>query len=201
MYYYKFKVYFDEVEDFVRDVEILANDNFESFHKLIYDCTGLKGNEFAAFSICDQKWNKQKEITLFDTSDDDAYVDETPDYEDEDQYSTKSNLPKFVMSEALLKDFITDPHQHIMYEYDFMNPKVFYIELQKALQTDSADEFPRCTYKKEELPKERLQVKLDDPDDLELEDFDNEDELDDLFGDGMDMDDLADLNEFTDFPQ
>lgn len=201
MYYYKFKVYFDEVEDFVRDVEILANDNFESFHKLIYDCTGLKGNEFAAFSICDQKWNKQKEITLFDTSDDDAYVDESPDYEDEDQYSTKSNLPKFVMSEALLKDFITDPHQHIMYEYDFMNPKVFYIELQKALQTDSADEFPRCTYKKEELPKERLQVKLDDPDDLELEDFDNEDELDDLFGDGMDMDDLADLNEFTDFPQ
>lgn len=201
MYYYKFKVYFDEVEDFVRDVEILANDNFESFHKLIYDCTGLKGNEFAAFSICDQKWNKQKEITLFDTSDDDAYVDETPDYEDEDQYSTKSNLPKFVMSEALLKDFITDPHQHIMYEYDFMNPKVFYIELQKALQTDSADEFPRCTYKKEELPKERLQVKLDDPEDLELEDFDNEDELDDLFGDGMDMDDLADLNEFTDFPQ
>lgn len=201
MYYYKFKVYFDEVEDFVRDVEILANDTFESFHKLIYDCTGLQGNEFAAFSICDQKWNKQKEITLFDTSDDDAYVDESPDYEDDDQYSTKSNLPKFVMSEALLKDFITDPHQHIMYEYDFMNPKVFYIELQKALQTDNAEGFPRCTYKKEELPKERLQVKLDDPDDLELEDFDNEDELDDLFGDGMDMDDLADLNEFTDFPQ
>lgn len=202
MYYYKFKVYYDEVEDFVRDVEILANDNFESFHKLIYDCTGLQGNEFAAFSICDQKWNKQKEITLLDTTDEDAYVDETPDYDEDDQYSTKSNLPKYVMSDALLKDFITDPHQHIMYEYDFMNPKVFYIELQKTLKTDETEGFPRCTFKKMELPKDRMAVKNDNLDDFDLEDdIPNEDELDDLFGDGYDAEDFSDLNEFTEFPQ
>lgn len=201
MYYYKFKVYYDEIDDFVRDVEILSNDNFESFHKLIYDCTGLQGNEFAAFSICDQKWNKQKEITLLDISDDDSFADETPDYDDDDQYSTKSNLPKFVMCDAILKDFITDPHQHIMYEYDFMNPKVFYIELQKTLQTDDGEGFPRCTYKKMELPKESLKKLIGD-DDLEFDDdLENEDELDDLFGGEIDMEDLSGLNEFTDFPQ
>ena len=32
MYYYKFKVFYDEVEDFVRDVDVLANTNFEDFH-------------------------------------------------------------------------------------------------------------------------------------------------------------------------
>ena len=32
MYYYKFKVFYDEVEDFVRDVDVLANTNFEEFH-------------------------------------------------------------------------------------------------------------------------------------------------------------------------
>ena len=118
MYYYKFRVYFDEVEDFVRDVEISASDNFESLHHLLYECIGLKGNEFAAFSICDPKWNKQKEITLLDTSDEDDLVDEEPEYDEEDQYSTKTRLPKFIMKDAILKDFISDPHQHILYEYE-----------------------------------------------------------------------------------
>ncbi len=198
MYYYKFKVFFDEVEDFVRDVEILANDNFESFHKLLYDCIGLKGNEFAAFSICDPKWNKQKEITLMDTSDDE--VVEEPDYEEDDQYSTKTHLPTFVMKDCLLKDFISDPHQHIIYEYDFMNPKVFYVELQKVLKTDNAEGFPKCTFKAMELPVQLNVSNVPDPEDfdLDLED-DEEPEEDSLFGDGYDEEDFSGLNEYTDF--
>lgn len=198
MYYYKFRVYYDEVEDFVRDVEILANDNFESFHKLLYECIGLKGNEFAAFSICDPKWNKQKEITLMDTTDDETI--EEPEYEDEDQYTTKTHLPKFVMADAVLKDFISDPHQHIMYEYDFMDPKVFYIELQKVLQTDDAKAFPRCTYKMMELPVQTTAAHIPDPEDLDL-DLDDEEEDDDggLFGDAFDDEDISGFNEFSDF--
>ncbi len=195
MYYYKFKVYYDEVEDFVRDVEILANDNFESFHKLLYDCIGLKGNEFAAFSICDPKWNKQKEITLMDTADDD-FVEE-PEYDDEDQYTTKSHLPKFVMADSILKDFISDPHQHIIYEYDFMNPKVFYIELQKALQTEDGAGFPRCTFKKMEMPVQLTAADVPNPEEDDL-DLDLNDDEDDLFGDGFDDEDFSDLNEFSD---
>ena len=107
MYYYKFKVFYDEVEDFVRDVDVLANTNFEDFHLFLYQCLGLQGNEFAAFSICDQKWNKQKEITLMDTSEEEEMT-ETPEYDDEDSFSTKSRLPRFVMKDAILKDFITE---------------------------------------------------------------------------------------------
>ena len=151
MYYYKFKVFYDEVEDFVRDVDVLANTNFEDFHLFLYQCLGLQGNEFAAFSICDQKWNKQKEITLMDTSEDEETA-ETPEYDDEDSFSTKSRLPRFVMKDAILKDFITDPHQHILYEYDFIDPKTFYIEFQKVAQTEHPEEFPRCTYQKGTLP-------------------------------------------------
>ena len=196
MYYYKFKVYYDEVEDFVRDIEILANDNFESLHHLLYECIGLKGNEFAAFSICDTKWNKKKEITLLDTADD--IEEEIPEYEDEDTFSTKSNLPKFIMKDALLKDFITDPHQHILYEYDFMNPKIFYLELQKALQTDEPTLFPRCTYKAMELPLQLTAADVPDPE--ELEDYDEDEEADDLFGDDFDSDDFGGLNEYSELP-
>lgn len=198
MYYYKFKVYFDEVDDFVRDVEVLANDNFESFHKLLFDCLGLKGNEFAAFSICDPKWNKQKEITLMDTSDDEDFVE--PEYDDEDSYSTKTHLPSFVMKDALLKDFISDPHQHIIYEYDFMNPKIFYLELQKVLKTDEDPLlFPRCTYKCGELPVQ-LSMATPNVDDADLDlDFEDDDDDDDPFNDGYNDEDFSGLNELTDF--
>ena len=87
MFYYKFRVYFDEVEDFVRDIEILANDNFESLHNILYKSIGLEGNELASFSLCDSKWNKQNEITLIDMKDDE--VEDAPEYEEEDGYTTE----------------------------------------------------------------------------------------------------------------
>ena len=119
MYYYKFRVYYDEVEDFVRDIEILSNDNFESLHKALLDAIPLDGKELASFYICDSKWNKQKEISLMDMGDDE--VKEEPEYDDEDEYSLRSRLPIFVMRDSLLKDFISDPHQHIMY-YSILIP-------------------------------------------------------------------------------
>ena len=145
MYFYKFRVYYDEVEDFVRDIEILSNDNFENFHKILLSSIGLDGQELASFYICDSKWNKQKEISLMDMGDDSEK--EEPEYEEGDEFSLRSKLPISVMKDSLLKDFITDPHQHIMYEYDFLNPKVFYIELLKVLQTEDGQGFPRCTHK------------------------------------------------------
>ena len=201
MYYYKFKVFYDEVEDFVRDVDVLANTNFEDFHLFLYKCLGLQGNEFAAFSICDQKWNKQKEITLMDTSEEDEDF-ENPEYEEEDSFSTKSRLPKFVMKDAILKDFITDPHQHILYEYDFMDPKTFYIEFQKVAQTEKPDEFPRCTYQKGVLPVRLSAKDLPQPDvdeaSLLLDEL--EEEEDEFgFNDGYNEEDYTNLNEFSEF--
>lgn len=201
MYYYKFKVFYDEVEDFVRDVDVLANTNFEDFHLFLYQCLGLQGNEFAAFSICDQKWNKQKEITLMDTSEEDEDF-ENPEYEEEDSFSTKSRLPKFVMKDAILKDFITDPHQHILYEYDFMDPKTFYIEFQKAAQTEKPDEFPRCTYQKGVIPVRLTAKDLPHPevDEASLLLDEMEEEEDEFgFNDGYNEEDYTDLNEFSDF--
>ena len=178
MYYYKFKVLFDEVENFERNIEILSSDNFESFHQILYRSIGLTGNELASFSICDAKWNKRQEITLIDMQDDSKT--ETPVYEEEEEFSTSSNIPKYIMKDAVLKDFITDPHQYIIYEYDFINPKVFYLELLKTFPVKEENaEFPRCTLSEGTLPKS------DEPDSSgHLE----EDLIDDFFDD-IDEDD------------
>ncbi|MCL2246234.1 MAG: plasmid pRiA4b ORF-3 family protein [Lentimicrobiaceae bacterium] len=186
MYYYKFKVSFDEVEDFERNIEILSSDNFESFHQILYESIGLKGHELAAFSICDTKWNKKQEVTLIDMLDD--RETEMPSYEEEEEFSTSSNIPKFIMKDAVLKDFITDPHQYITYEYDFINPKVFYIELLKTVQAKEEEVFPRCTLSKGILPADSENLKPIQSEDDFLNDFLEELDEDDL-DDGFSEDD------------
>lgn len=195
MFYYKFRVYFDEVEDFVRDIEILSNDNFESLHQILYSSIGLEGNELASFSLCDFKWNKQNEITLIDMKDDE--VADTPEYDEEDGYTTKTHLPKFIMKDTILNKMISDPHQHILYEYDFLNPKVFYIELMKVAKADDDTSYPRCTHKEQELPKSIKNGHLPDPDEL-LEDLNNDDLFDD-FEDGYNEEDQLDLGSIDEF--
>lgn len=195
MFYYKFRVYFDDVEDFVRDIEILSNDNFEAFHNVLYKSIGLEGNELAAFSMCDSKWNKKNEITLIDMKDDD--IQDEPEYEEEDGYATKTHLPKFIMKDCKLNKMITDPHQHILYEYDFINPKVFYIELMKTAEAKDGVEYPRCTHKAEELPKVSKN-RLQDPDDLFDEKTSAEDLFDD-FEDGYNEEDQIGLDSIDEF--
>ena len=196
MYFYKFRVYYDEVEDFVRDIEILSNDNFENFHKILLSSIGLDGQELASFYICDSKWNKQKEISLMDMGDDSEKED--PEYEEGDEFSLRSKLPISVMKDSLLKDFITDPHQHIMYEYDFLNPKVFYIELLKVLTAEEGVQYPRCTNKVKELPKQMKQQPLPNPDDGFDELLEEEDDMEGGFEEGYDDLDLNGLSEFSD---
>ena len=123
---------------------------------------------------------------------------EDPEYEEDDEFSLRSKLPISVMKDSLLKDFITDPHQHIMYEYDFLNPKVFYIELLKVLPAEDGVEYPRCTNKVKELPKQVKQQPLPNPDDGFEELLEEEDDLDGGFEEGYDDLDLNGLSEFSD---
>jgi hypothetical protein len=183
MYYYKFKVSFDEVEDFERNIEILSSDNFESLHHILDDSIGLAGHELASFSICDTKWNKKMEITLIDMQDERESV--TPDYDEEEEFSTSSNIPKFIMKDAILKDFISDPHQHIMYEYDFIHPKIFYIELLKTMPAKETAGFPRCILSEGILPNSGEHQISTHPEEDFLNDFLDEVDEDDFDNDSM----------------
>jgi hypothetical protein len=130
------------VEDFVRDYEILAEQTFKDFHDIIQQSiSGLNSHELASFYICDRRWEKTSEITLIDME------------EEENQDNSRSYLPKTTMKEAVLSNFIDDPHQRLIYEYDFLNLKVFYIELLKTFESDPRKQYPRYTYASGELPK------------------------------------------------
>jgi hypothetical protein len=132
---YKFKVSFEDYEDIFRVIEIKSGQTFFDFHKAILDSIGFDQKQMASFYMSNDSWKRFQEITLEDMTD-----GEEPE----------KKLP--IMSKSKLSDFIIDPHQKMIYIYDFIELWTMQIELtgieikEKAGQT-----YPNCS-KKSGLP-------------------------------------------------
>ena len=174
MHIYKFRMLSEEHDNFVRDIEIKASQTFEDFHKIITECVRLNGNELASFHICDQKWQKLQEITLIEMMDG-----------SEEEENTKHIEETFVMSKSLVRDFINEPSQRLLYEYDFLNMKTFFIELISVFKQKEEGTYPRCTLQRGDIHESvQPETVLEDDDDLRnqlLQDFD------DLLDDTLDL--------------
>ena len=161
---YRFRILCDEQDDFIRDIEIKPGQTFKQFHDIILQSAEIEGNELASFFICDPRWNKEKEITLIDMG---LKVPDTDFDSDDDRKPLIVPLPVQIMEEVKIRDVIEDPHQRILFEYNFLNPRTFFIELMKIVDADPKKEYPQCVKKEGTLtpsaPPNFLSF-LDDPD-------------------------------------
>jgi len=133
----------EDQEDFLRDYDIKSNQSFKDLHNTIHDTIKFNGKELSSFYICNQNWKKLKEITLIDMNDELQ--------EDEDDEPREPKPKTLVMDDARIKDFIDDPHQRIIYEYDFLNPQTFYLELTKVISAENNMKYPVCINRKGDL--------------------------------------------------
>lgn len=166
MMIYKFRMLSESNEDFIRDYEIQSTATFRDFYDFIQDTVNLPGNELSSFFMCDSDWNRATEVTLMEMEDEEAEPSETI---------------HLVMDEVKLVDMMNEPRQRLIYEYDFLKPKTFYLEL-KGTQKAKADvEYPRCTYS---IGEPVAPVAEEDEDELfdELEITELDKLLDDLSG-------------------
>lgn len=111
---YRFVIVSDEVEDFRRDIKIDSDVTFLDFHKAIIDSVGYDSSQITAFTVCDEDWNKTKSISM---------IDESRSME-EDVY---------LMKETPLDEFLTEEKQKLMYHFDMLGDRVFFIELREIL--------------------------------------------------------------------
>jgi hypothetical protein len=149
---YKFKVFLeDEDDEFLREIEIESNSTFEEFHYAILEAVGLQGEELASFYLCDSLWNKDKEITLLDMSEEENKID--------------------IMSECKLKNYISDHDQKLIYEYDFLNMWTFHIELVKVKPPQPKTKYPLCVRKVGKLTPRSKTNNSFLPSDIEESDF------------------------------
>ncbi len=143
MLIYKFKVIFEDQEDFQREIELRADHTFEDFHQAILGNLGLDPGMSASFFICDHRFRKQKEIALVEPF-------ERPQNVDDEM----ADAPPPLMSESSLKDFIDDPHQRLLFIYDPVNLWNFYIELIRIMPTSASVVYPRFSKVVGAVPRE-----------------------------------------------
>ena len=183
---YRFIMLSDEVDDFRREYRIDGDATFLELHELISKSVGYDKAEMASFFICEDDWSKETEITLF-------------------EMNTKSEEDSIIMSETSLSEYLEDERQKLLYQFDYLNDRSFFMELREITFGENMDagEISKSVGKAplQALPIEEEPVKVvptltlpaNEDDSFELDDFNpenytsdsyNEDELDaDGFGD------------------
>ncbi len=141
---YRFRLLYEEQDDFLRDIEIKPGQTFKDFHDIILQSVDIEGNELASFFVCDPLWNKQLEITLIDM----GLKEPDPEFDDYDERKPVNvPIPVKIMQDVKIREVIDDPHQRILFEYNFLNPRTFFIELIKIVDADSKKDYPQCVKK------------------------------------------------------
>jgi len=111
---FRFLILSDEVDDFKREIQIDANNTFFDLHDAIIKSVGFKDGEMSSFFLCDDNWEKETEITLV-------------------EMDTSSEEDSFVMNGCVLNDFLEDEKQKLMYVFDYLTERAFFIELAEII--------------------------------------------------------------------
>ena len=175
---YTFRVVIDTEEDIFRDIVILENQNFEELHHSIINAFGFEGDQMASFYMSNEEWDKGEEIGLMDMS-----------FEEE---SGPLN-----MKTTLIGKMTKEPHQKILYVYDFLKMWIFYIELIKEGKENPEDGYPYVNLSFGEAPEESSK---EIPDLLDNMHGNNniEEEINDIF-DEQEFEDFEDFENIDDF--
>lgn len=170
---YRFTIISDEVDNFRREIQIDSEATFLELHNAILKSAGYPDDQMTSFFICDDNWEKETEITLEDMG-------------------TSSDMDSWVMDKTSLDELLEDEKQHLLYVFDPLADRVFFMELSEIITGKSLDEAV-CTKSTGEAPQHVLdfdqlmatQVAATNLDDSfgDDEDFD----LDELDPDGFEM--------------
>lgn len=179
---YRFTIISDEVNDFVREIKIDSEATFYDFHEAILKSVGYADDQLTSFFICDDDWEKEKEITL----------------EEMDNSFEEDN---WIMKETVLGDMLEDEKQKLLYVFDPLTERIFFIELSEIITGQSLNKAicskkegiaPKQTLDFEEMAASTASLDLDEnfygDQDFDLEDFDPE---------GFDIDGTAGSEEIT----
>ncbi|MDR0962566.1 MAG: plasmid pRiA4b ORF-3 family protein [Mediterranea sp.] len=169
---YRFTLISDEADDFLREIQISPDATFFDLHEAILTSVDYTNDQMTSFFICDDDWEKEQEITLEE-------MDDNPE------------VDSWVMKETLLSDLIEDEHQKLLYVFDYLTERCFFIELSEIITGKNLTE-AQCTRKEGDAPKQvvdfeevsttGVSLNLDEnfygDEDFDMEDFD---------ADGFDM--------------
>lgn len=129
---YQFRLVSDEVDNFKREIEIDADATFLSLRNAICDSVGYERPPMCSFFVCDEGWEKGPEITLED-------MDADSDHE------------VYLMADTPLSDFLDDEGQRLIFVFDYLTDRSFFLELKKTRPGEYLND-PICTLSMGQAP-------------------------------------------------
>lgn len=133
---YRFTIISDEVDNFRREIQIDSDATFLDFHNAILKSVGYPNDQMTSFFICDDNWEKETEVTLEDMG-------------------TSSDIDSWIMEETPLSELLEDEKQHLLYIFDPLADRAFFIELTEIITGKSFNEAV-CTKQIGEAPQQVL---------------------------------------------
>jgi hypothetical protein len=122
---YQFLILSDEVDQFRREIKISPEATFLDLHYAILDATKYKRDEMSSFFICDDDWSKKIEVTLVDMD-------------------ASTEVDTYLMEDTPLDELLEDEHQKMLYVFDYVTERSFFIELNKIITGQSISQ-PFCS--------------------------------------------------------
>jgi len=136
---FNFRLVSDEVDNFKREIKIDADYTFLDLKNAICDAVGYDKNQLCSFFLCDDSWEKETEITLEDMG-------------------TSSDEDVFLMEDTILSDYIEDEGQRLIFMFDYMTERSFFIEM-KEMITGKKLKDPLCTLAIGKAPVQIMDIK------------------------------------------
>ena len=133
---YKFRLLSDEVENFRRDIEIDSEATFLDLNNAILKSVNYPDDQMTSFFICTDRWIKEVEITR----------------EDMGGMSEEEN---YAMADTVIGDLVEDEKQKLMYVFDPLADRAFFMELNKIEFGKDIDEAV-CVKSNGEAPAQTL---------------------------------------------
>ena len=164
---YKFTILSDEVDNFVRVITIDSEATFFDLHDAILESVNYEKNQMTTFFMCSDSWEKGQEVTLV-------------------EMESSSEYDNLVMEDTKLEELLVDEHQKLLYVFDMMSDRVFFMELtdivprknlEKAVCVSSEGDAPTQILADDGLtvaPKASLDENFYGDEDFELDELDEE---------------------------
>ncbi|MDE7180265.1 MAG: hypothetical protein K2N88_03605 [Muribaculaceae bacterium] len=132
---YRFKLVSDEVNNFSREIEIDSENTFLQLRNTILESVNYTKDELDSFFLCNEDWEREEEITL------------------EDMGDSASDQDLFLMENTPLSELIDDEGQKLVFVFDYMTERSFFMELKEIFPSRKLVE-PVCTIKRGKAPEQ-----------------------------------------------
>jgi len=176
---YRFAIGSEEAENFKLEIAIDSTDTFMRLRNVILDAAGYSKDQMDSFYICNEDWEKEKEVTCIDMD-------------------TDSDEDIWIMDETRLDELLDEEGQRLKFVFDYMTERYFFMKLKQTVPGKSLRD-PLCERKEGHAPAETMEPAEFKPIIPTIPDASNIEELDaEFYGEQeFNEDEIADFDELN----